>query len=443
MKLTKLKEIGRGGFGIVDKVTDEDGREYARKTFNISQPQTLTAKLEDNVRTRFSKEATIQASIKHLNIVPVKYSKLDVDPPWFLMPLAEASLEQEFEKDPTLSGEFKSMIDDVMTGLDAIHSLGIKHRDLKPANILKFKAKKGGYYWAISDFGLMSLKETQVSSLTETGVRKGSDYYTAPEVAASLKKATVQSDIYSLGCIIHDIVGSEERIVCNEIREKGPYEAILLNCTRKDASRRFPNISAVREALLSVGSSELPTSSTIAKKLIEGLRSEGELKKTDWREISDFLIDNSGTADSHAVLMQLSIAKIKNLVAVAPEYLPMVGLEFAAWVARTAFIFSDCDAIASRCEVFFSVGDVEIRSEVLLALLHMGTRHNRWFVEKVFMRLASPSLDLQTATRLGIDFRTNADDVCRSIKHLEGSIMADRRDLHPELVKVLNSICKT
>src|SRR5205814_2526594 len=88
--------------------------------------------------------------------------------------------------------------------------------------------------------------------LTTTGMAKGSDYYTAPEITSDLKKASPRSDIFSLGCILHDMVGEEDRIPCQEIREDGDYSAILLNCTRNDPKRRFKSVGSVLDALVSI-----------------------------------------------------------------------------------------------------------------------------------------------------------------------------------------------
>jgi serine/threonine protein kinase len=55
MKLTRTKQLGTGGFGTVDLVTDDSGNEYARKTFSLHQP--LGSTHEQNVRKRFIREA--------------------------------------------------------------------------------------------------------------------------------------------------------------------------------------------------------------------------------------------------------------------------------------------------------------------------------------------------------------------------------------------------
>lgn len=57
MDLKVVKQLGAGGFGTVELVVDNVGKEYARKTFSLHQP--LGPHLEENVRKRFIREATI------------------------------------------------------------------------------------------------------------------------------------------------------------------------------------------------------------------------------------------------------------------------------------------------------------------------------------------------------------------------------------------------
>ena len=207
MTLKIVKQLGTGGFGTVELVTDSAGKQYARKTFSLHQQ--LSPSLEQNVRKRFVREAKIQQSLKHKNIVPVLGAELDGNTPYYLMPVALGTLADDLLKDRTLSGSFLSAISDIVAGLEELHHIDIFHRDLKPQNVLRLSDGANEYY-AISDFGLISQKDSTLSKLTTTGMAKGSDYYTAPEITADLKKASPQSDIFSLGCILHDMIGLED-----------------------------------------------------------------------------------------------------------------------------------------------------------------------------------------------------------------------------------------
>ena len=150
---TKIEEIGRGNFGVVELVQDEQGNHWACKTF--TPPDLPDVKPED-LRARFEREVRYQVQIKHPNVVRIHDYNLDDDPPWFVMELADCSLADELKADRTLGGDPRQPLFDTLAGLETIREKGYKHRDLKPANILRFVSPDGSVRYAISDFGLMS-----------------------------------------------------------------------------------------------------------------------------------------------------------------------------------------------------------------------------------------------------------------------------------------------
>ena len=105
MKLTVVEPLGSGGFGNVDLVADESDQKFARKTFSVNQP--LPAELVPNVRKRFVREAELQLGMSHRNIVRIIHAELDGDFPWYLMPVADSTLEKDIAADKTLGGNFK------------------------------------------------------------------------------------------------------------------------------------------------------------------------------------------------------------------------------------------------------------------------------------------------------------------------------------------------
>jgi len=440
MILTHIEEIGPGGFGIVDKVKDEKGNIYARKTFMINN-STFPRKLENNARDRFKREAKYQRSITHSNIVPVLFEDLDSMPPYYVMPLAVCSLQTDIEKDRSLGGRFLECLMDIIAGLEELHSMKIYHRDLKPANVLKFKKNDDEEYYAIGDFGLIAIGQTQISSLTQTGMRMGSDFYTAPEIVADLKKASIQSDIFSLGCILHDFVGTRNRIPCYEITEQGPFSAIMLGCTRKNPSRRFKNVAAVRDALLTLGDINFNIQTEEETVFSEILAKDIPPDESEWNRIIDFVDDKFGSADAISILWKIRIGHIESLTENFPDMASRLGIVYARWIRDYSFRFSECDALAARLELFVQKCDIRAQAEGLMAMLYMGTRHNRWYVERKFVTLIGKDIAPDLAKCLSVEIRVDDNIACAAFSHLKRSISYEISDAHPVIFEAIKSIC--
>ena len=70
MNYTEIKEIDYGGFAKVILVTDEEGKEYAKKVF-LPHPSLIKNIREEHLTKRFIREVKYQSSINHRNIVKI------------------------------------------------------------------------------------------------------------------------------------------------------------------------------------------------------------------------------------------------------------------------------------------------------------------------------------------------------------------------------------
>jgi eukaryotic-like serine/threonine-protein kinase len=440
MPLVSIKTLGSGGFGVVDLVQSDDGSVFARKT--LLPANSLAPQVVQNIERRFAREAKTQSGIRHHNIVPVLQTELSASPPYYLMPAAICSLQDDLDRDKTLGGNWLQAIADIVAGLDELHQMGIHHRDLKPQNVLRYHGKPGDPdFYAISDFGLIAMNESRLSVLTVTGMAKGTDYYTAPEITSDLRKASAQSDIYSLGCIVHEMIGTDTRVPCHEIKEPGGYGAILRSCTRSDPQRRFRSVRSVLDALVSV-TTELPTIvTTKSAEFGNQLASGDSLDEQSWRALIDFVEDDEGSADTKAVLGQLRLDQVSDLCSRSVELGDRLGQVYSRWAGSNPFAFERSDSVANILEVFVRTCSLETKADALMALLELGTSHNRWYVERKFCNLCSAAMDEPLARRLSVEFRAGGDDVCRSIEHLKRSIGVESTILHLVLQQTLNEIC--
>ncbi len=199
-----LDPIGEGGFAIVYRGRDTS----LDRLVALKELRPLLLQDKTWVR-RFEREAKTIARLDHPNIVPIYDVYESIDRLFIVMRLVDnASLEDLILQQGRLGwADVLRMMLPVCAGLHYAHANSILHRDLKPANIL-IDSERGPM---LSDFGLAKLVgEHSISlSVTETGSIVGTPHYIAPEVWEG-KGNSVQSDIYALGCILHEAITGEK-----------------------------------------------------------------------------------------------------------------------------------------------------------------------------------------------------------------------------------------
>ncbi|WNJ99954.1 serine/threonine-protein kinase [Thalassospiraceae bacterium LMO-JJ14] len=433
-----VERIGNGGFGVVDEVKDDEGEYWAKKTLDVALQPHIDP---DELRARFEREVRYQSEVAHPNVVKIHDYDLDADPPWFIMELAENSLADELEDDHTLSGDPRQPLFDILAGLQALHERGFKHRDLTPANVLKFVEEDGGIRYAISDFGLIAPEAGQTTTLTGSNMGGGTPMYRAPECAINFKRATAQSDIYSVGAILHDIFGGKQtRIPHIELTVPGPLGEIVQHCTKTNPRRRYSNVGALRERLYEVLSvEEISFTSVEEEEIVTLLKGSDHLSDDEWDRVFNQIDENdAGNQSNHAIFRVLSITHIEQLADEAPELLASLGDDYAKYAQLSGFDFDYCDVIGTRARAIFERAELDLQARIAVSMFMLGTRHNRWFVERIFLRMAGKEISDTLAERIKIELEVQNINFSRGIEHLEWSISASREDLHSILQDFLN-----
>jgi len=224
-----LREIGRGGMATVYAAHDPVfNRDVAIK---MLPPELL---YDPSFRARFEREAKTVAALEHPAIVPVyDYGEAQGRPYFVMRLMSGGSLAERIAKNPQSLDSAAKLLQRIARALDEAHSRGIIHRDLKPGNIL-FDQYNEPY---LTDFGIAKLKE---SGATLTGDNiVGTPAYMSPEQGRGEADIDERSDIYSLGCIVFEMLTG-----------KAPYDASTpMGQVVKHLTAPVPNIREQRPDL--------------------------------------------------------------------------------------------------------------------------------------------------------------------------------------------------
>ncbi|MCZ6917884.1 MAG: protein kinase [Gemmatimonadetes bacterium] len=203
-------EVGRGGMATVYLARDrKHDRRVAVKVLGLELAAAIGA-------GRFAREIKIAAKLSHPHILPLHDSGKADEFLYYVMPyLDEPSLGERIRREGQLAiDEAVSITQAVAAGLDYAHKLGVIHRDIKPDNIL-FNAGEP----MLADFGIaLALDAADSDRLTETGLSVGTPAYMSPEQASGDSHIDERSDIYSLACVLYEMLVGQPPFVGQNIR---------------------------------------------------------------------------------------------------------------------------------------------------------------------------------------------------------------------------------
>lgn len=237
--------IARGGMAIVYLAEDRElGRQVAIKLLdpNRSGSQQLSAE-------RFLREVRITAQLQHPNIIPLIDSGRVRGLAYAVFPYVEGeSLRDLLVRQPRVPlADALLWAREISEALDYAHNRGIVHRDIKPENILLSNGQA-----VISDFGVAYARHLAVAEGTVTGVGEtlGTPAYMSPEQIEG-EKVDGRSDIYSLGCMLYEMLGGrppfDEPSVRRVLNAHLKSEALPIEALNPDVPDRVAQI--VRRAM--------------------------------------------------------------------------------------------------------------------------------------------------------------------------------------------------
>ncbi|HYE99383.1 MAG TPA: protein kinase [Planctomycetota bacterium] len=202
-KYMLLRELGRGGMGIVYEAVDSTlNRKVALKTMVPNPLQ--DPELARQERERFLREGQLAARLpKHPHLVGLYEAGVVEGRRYLAMELVDGRPLAEWAAAGASLRDRVAVLRDAARAVHHAHEQGVIHRDLKPANILVDGRSRAH----VTDFGLAKMvgQDTQIS-ITSPGFIVGTPAYISPEQAQGLKSTDRRTDIYALGVMLYEAI---------------------------------------------------------------------------------------------------------------------------------------------------------------------------------------------------------------------------------------------
>ena len=255
------REIGSGGMATV--YLAEDLRHERKVAIKVLRPE-LASELGPS---RFLLEVKVTARLDHPHILPLLDSGEANGVLYYVMPLAEGeSLRDRLNRETRLPiDDALQIAREVADAITYAHCQNVVHRDIKPENILL-----GAGHARVADFGIATaVSAAGGDRITGTGLAVGTAEYMSPEQAAGETGLDGRSDIYSLGCLLYEMLAGHPPFsgdtMASVVRQHFTVDATPITRVRAAVPKRVED--ALTRSLAKEASNRYPTPSEFAKAL--------------------------------------------------------------------------------------------------------------------------------------------------------------------------------
>jgi serine/threonine protein kinase len=405
------RELGRGGMATV--YLARDLKHHRRVALKVLRPE-LTIALGAE---RFLREIDIAAHFVHPHIVPLFDSGEADGFLYYVMPyVVGESLRSRLLREGQLPIEDAVEITcEVANALAYAHNQGIVHRDIKPENILL-----GEGHAVVADFGIaraITAAATTTDGLTGPGFALGTPSYMSPEQSTGQLRLDGRADIYSLGCVLYEMlvgeppfVGPTPQAIARQHAESAPpslrrkrpqvptqLEHVTLKSLAKLPADRFAAAAEFAAFLNLAPTSTIPARaderSSAKKATIVVLPFQNLSPENDIEYLSDGLTDeilaNLSSIKALGVISRTSAMQLKN----SPKDLRTIGRELNVQYALEGGVRKVGSALRITTKLVDTSND-----ELLWVNKFKGTLGDVFEIQETIARKVVEALELELSS---------------------------------------------
>jgi tetratricopeptide (TPR) repeat protein len=240
-----IREVAQGGMGVVYEAVDE--KLDRRIALKCAKP---------GFHNRLPPEARNATAISHPNVCKIfeihSASTPQGEIDFLTMEFLDGeTLAERLARGPIPEADAQSLAVQLCAGLAEAHRKLVIHGDLKSGNVFVDKTPDGAAHVVITDFGLARTRGAALGT-AQSGHLGGTPDYMAPELWQG-GKATIASDMYALGVILHELIGGGRPLAGRPLDDlPRRWRRVVARCLNSDPAERFQSASQVADALTPV-----------------------------------------------------------------------------------------------------------------------------------------------------------------------------------------------